>query len=82
MKYLEKKKMHEIAKRVYEKKMPSIKNCSYKYSGGAEWIEFCISMSDEVVHIVKIGSLCAGAWLHLVERDFDTREIMRDEIIK
>lgn len=82
MKYLKKKKMHEIAKNVYGKRMPAMKNCSYKYCGGAEWLEFSISYSNNDDFIVKLGSLCAGAWLHLVERDFDTWEVVRDEILK
>ncbi len=77
MKYLRKRKIHQIANQMLpEYDIPMCIDCTYKYSGGYEWLSF---LSEN--GYVKFTVAYCGKWIRVYEKD-DNNNVIRDEVLK
>lgn len=77
MKYLRKRKIHELAVKclpAYD--IPKCVDCTYKAYGGYEWLSFC-SGSGFATFTVAYGA----KWIRFCERDIDNN-LLYDEVLK
>ena len=81
--YLKKTKCYKcVCEYLNYSDIPKMKECSYKFYDGIEWLEFCVSgSSPDDCKIVKVTFNNPFNLLRVCERDFDTGEILRDEVV-
>ena len=73
--YLKKTKLYEILKGFELDDISKMKDCTYKFYRGTEWITFCCSAGCGILHC-HLG----GKWFHLVIKN-DDDEYVRDQFI-
>lgn len=72
--YLKKLKMYEVVKSLGLYDISKLKDCTYKFYCGAEWLTFDCSEGYG-----KLSSQCGGNWFHLVIKSYDDDRVVREK---
>lgn len=73
--YLKKSKMYAVAKSLGFSDMSKMKDCTYKFYRGAEWLTF-----DCLEGYGKLSSQCGGNWFHFVIKSYDDDRVVREKV--